>query len=335
MNPVGVLAAIAFILSLALVKLLIGQFQQQLIDLPNERSSHTRPTPRGGGLGFILSFYIILGLSNFLNPSPQPISNLIWLSLLPLVVIGFIDDWKNLPASIRYLVQISVSTIAVTQLGAFPLFPDQASHLILNLGAIALTTIGMTALINFYNFMDGLDGLIAGTAIVQLSFCALWSNDPTLLILIAAIGGFLIWNWHPAKIFMGDSGSTFIGATIAIAILSKSTTPTDAWAALSITLPITIDTIYTLIRRLLRRENIFQAHRSHLFQRLHQAGWSHAQVSGLYITASLLLGLSLLKFSPVAIVINVIGASLTLVGTEFYLQLRHPNPEITSSHIDS
>jgi Fuc2NAc and GlcNAc transferase len=319
MNLVGVLAAIAFILSLALVKLLIGQFQQKLIDLPNERSSHTRPTPRGGGLGFILSFYTILGFSNFLNPSPQPISNLIWLSLLPLVVMGFIDDWKNLPASIRYLVQISVAAIAVTQLGAFPLFPDQTSHLFLNLGAIALTTIGMTALINFYNFMDGLDGLIAGTAIVQLSVCAIWSNNPTLWILVTAIGGFLIWNWNPAKIFMGDSGSTFIGAVVAIALLSKNTTPSDAWATLTLTLPITLDTIYTLIRRLMRHENIFQAHRSHLFQRLHQSGWSHAQVSSLYIVASLTLSLTLLNLGAIAGWVNLIGASLSLIAIELYL----------------
>ena len=335
MNLYGVLAAIAFVLSLALVKILISQFQQKLIDLPNERSSHTRPTPRGGGLGFILSFYALLGINSFLNPSPQPISFLIWLSLIPLIVIGFLDDWKNLPASIRYLVQISVSAIAITSLGAFPIFADQATIPVLNIGIMILSLIGMTALINFYNFMDGLDGLVAGTAIIQLSFLAIWSDNPSLWILVTALLGFLLWNWHPAKIFMGDSGSTFLGATIAIAILSKNTTPTDAWAALSITLPITLDTIYTLIRRLLRRENIFQAHRSHLFQGLHQAGWSHSKVSGFYITASLFLCFTLLKFGSVAIVINVIGASLTLVGTELYLQLSNSTPGIKSSHIDS
>ena len=86
------------------------------------------------------------------------------------------------------------------------------------MGAIALTLIGITAFINFYNFMDGLDGLVAGTTAVQLGFLALYLHQPVLWLLVAALLGFLRWNWFPAQIFMGDAGSTVLGATVAIAL---------------------------------------------------------------------------------------------------------------------
>lgn len=314
--------AIAFLLSFVLVRVLISQFQQRLVDLPNERSSHSRPTPRGGGLGFVLSFYAVLGLAAVTGS--MSVTG-VWFGLIPLVIIGFLDDWKNLPASVRYLVQLSVSGIVVADLGSFPLFPGQSDSLILEAMALILTTIGMTALINFYNFMDGLDGLVAGTAAIQLSFLALWGGNPALWLLVASLLGFLIWNWQPAKIFMGDSGSTFLGAAIAIAILSEAKSANFSWSLLTLTFPIIFDTIYTLLRRLLRRENIFQAHRSHLFQRLHQAGWNHSQVSGLYMVAC--IGLCLNLESPLgawAGYLNVIGAALCLVLTERYLQRKSP-----------
>jgi Fuc2NAc and GlcNAc transferase len=323
------LIVIAFGLSIVLVKVLIVKFQKKLLDLPNERSSHTQPTPRGGGLGFILSFFLVTGLVRLYNPildASIPVGT--WLCLIPLVGISFFDDWKPLPASIRYLVQLLVVfAIVLVGLGAFPFFPSQANSIVSETSAILLTVLGMTALINFYNFMDGLDGLVAGTAIVQLGFLAIWSGNASVWILVAAITGFLVWNWQPAKIFMGDSGSTFIGAAIAIVLLSKKSTVPDVWSTLSITLPITLDTIYTLIRRLLRRENIFQAHRSHLFQQLHQSGWGHGQVASLYISASLLLSLSLLVLGPQGGWLNLAGGGLSLAMTELYLHSKRVNVE--------
>jgi Fuc2NAc and GlcNAc transferase len=159
--------------------------------------------------------------------------------------------------------------------------------------ASLLTIIGMTAFINFYNFMDGLDGLVAGVTAVQLGFLALWLNQPILWLLVAALLGFLYWNWSPAKIFMGDVGSTTLGAVVAIAFLSSNNTPASAWSAIAITLPLIGDAIYTLCRRLLRGENIFKAHRSHLYQRLQQSGWPHAQVATTYMGITFLIALSL------------------------------------------
>ncbi|MEO1764365.1 MAG: glycosyltransferase family 4 protein [Cyanobacteria bacterium J06629_18] len=289
-KPFLILLLISFFLSLITVGIIKQNLSQQLVDIPNERSSHTQPTPRGGGLGFIIAFAIVIGLNQFFSLYPiNSEQNLIWLSLIPLVLIGIIDDWKGVPAGIRYLVQLLTSGLIVIQCGAFS-FP-----LLNNFGttgdiiSILLTIIGITAIINFYNFMDGLDGLVAGVATVQLGFLAIWFNEPMNWLVVAVLIGFLYWNWSPAKIFMGDAGSTFLGATIAIALLNNSSHPASIWLALTITLPLTGDAIYTIICRLMRGENIFKAHRTHLYQRLQQSGWSHAQVATTYIVFTLFI----------------------------------------------
>lgn len=262
--------------------------QQQLVDIPNERSSHTLPTPRGGGLGFLLAFSLTLlitlkmAIANSLNPF-----YLLGI-LFPLAVIGFLDDRFDVPSRIRYLVQLSAAGLAVFWLGMFPqpwLAPLGNVGLVIG---VVLTLIGFTALVNFYNFMDGLDGFVTTVTIIQLSFLALYLHQPMWWLLVAALLGFLYWNWSPAKIFMGDVGSTVLGAAMAIALLQSPDVAT-AWSGLAITLPITGDTIYTLCCRLVRRENIFQAHRTHIFQRLHQSGLSHAQVCLIYGTLTIVL----------------------------------------------
>ncbi len=263
-------------------------FQTKLLDIPNDRSSHTQPTPRGGGLGFLVAFAIATLLSwaiaqytNLtINLKPQP--GYIGLVLLPLAVASFIDDRNNLPASIRYLVQLSSAGIAIACFGLpLPLESadiGQAGQIL----TLILTAIAFTALINFYNFMDGLDGLVASVTALQFGFLAIYLNQPIWGLLVAALLGFLYWNWSPAKIFMGDVGSTVLGASIAIALLNATSTP-QFWPACAMTLPLIGDAIYTLIRRLLKRENIFQAHRTHLYQRLQQSGWSHPQVTIAYL----------------------------------------------------
>ncbi|MBV6624179.1 MAG: glycosyltransferase family 4 protein [Rivularia sp. (in: Bacteria)] len=289
-NPFLILLAIGFFASLITVGIIKQNLSQQLVDIPNERSSHTQPTPRGGGLGFIVAFAIAIGLSQFFSlytfNSEQ---NLLWLSLIPLVLIGIIDDWKGVPAGVRYLVQLLTSSLIVIQSDAFP-FPilnqlGTAGDII----SILLTIVGITAIINFYNFMDGLDGLVAGVTAIQLAFLAIWFNQPLNWLVIAVLIGFLYWNWSPAKIFMGDAGSTFLGAVIAIALLNNTNHPAYIWSGLTITLPLVGDAIYTIICRLIRGENIFKAHRTHLYQRLQQSGWSHAQVATTYIVFTLFI----------------------------------------------
>jgi Fuc2NAc and GlcNAc transferase len=169
-NTMLITSIITFIISFISVNLIRRYLHQHLIDIPNDRSSHKVPTPRGGGLGFIIAFAIGLTTYNILSPAPSTaISTGLWLSLMPLVVISLLDDWKSLRATLRYAVQLSVSTLIVVQTGPFPqpwLQPfSNFGHIL----AISLTIIGITALINFYNFMDGLDGLVAGVSLIQIS----------------------------------------------------------------------------------------------------------------------------------------------------------------------
>jgi Fuc2NAc and GlcNAc transferase len=340
MNLVFFLLAIAsLVLSVLFVGFIKHQFSQRLLDIPNHRSSHTRPTPRGGGLGFILAFAVteILAYalaSDFPQFLPSQVTALnpiyLWLILAPLAIIGFVDDRCSVPAGVRYLVQLVAAGVAIAYFGAFP------QPWLTNLGmigqilAIAFTLIGMTALINFYNFMDGLDGLVAGVTAVQLSFLGYYLNQPLFWLLAAALLGFLWWNWSPAKIFMGDAGSTVLGASVAIALLNTNNDPLHAWSALAVTLPLTGDATYTLIRRLLRRENIFKAHRSHLYQRLQRAGWSHAQVASTYIVATSLIILCINNFGAIGSLLSLVGVVCAMTFGELHLRSRSlltPSPQ--------
>ena len=238
-----------------------------------------------------IAFAIAVIVAPILSPQVISIrSTTIFIALLPLIAIGILDDWRGVSSRTRYIVQLTVSSLIVSYYGPFPqpwLTPlgDFGYWL-----AIGLTVIGITALINFYNFMDGLDGLVAGVTAVQLSFLALWFHQPILWLLVAALLGFLYWNWSPAKIFMGDTGSTMLGATVGLTLLQGSTA-TQSWSSIVLLLPLVGDAIYTLFCRAYRKENIFQAHRTHLYQRLNQSGLRHRQVATFYILGTAVIGL--------------------------------------------
>lgn len=325
--PSIVLSIFSFGISFLTVNLLRQRFRQSLLDIPNERSSHTQPTPRGGGLGFIFAFAITsaiaIGNNYFHLFADLPLNlNLavVWLILIPLAIVGIMDDRSNVPASIRYLVQLAAAGVAVTYFGAFPQPWLMQLGVVGSIVAIVLTAIGMTAIVNFYNFMDGLDGIVAGTSAIQLGFFAFYLHQPLLWFLVAAIVGFLWWNWSPAKIFMGDAGSTVLGATVAIALLNADDSAVQAWSALAVTLPLVGDAIYTIVRRLLKRENIFQAHRSHLYQRLQQSGWSHGRVAATYMGITLAIALAVGFYGSKGAIIGLVSAIALGVGGEIYLR---------------
>jgi UDP-N-acetylmuramyl pentapeptide phosphotransferase/UDP-N-acetylglucosamine-1-phosphate transferase len=159
---------------------------------------------------------------------------------------------------------------------------------------LVLLVIAVTAVINFTNFMDGLDGLVAGCMAVAFAALAIKLAAPwPLWALVGALLGFLLWNWSPAKVFMGDVGSTFLGAVFAGLVLQAPSWP-EALGLLLVATPLLGDACLCVPRRLLAGQRVFQAHRLHLFQRLHQAGWAHARVSSLYICATAVLAIALL-----------------------------------------
>ena len=276
-----------------LLRLLIPHLRRRLIDQPNARSSHCNPTPRGGGIAFVTLSSMSSAIAQ-LGGHGLPASSLPLLAA-PLAAVGLLDDRHNLPSSLRYGAQISTAALI---LGLSPLvkgfMPAFAAGNWLLLFALALLLIAFTAVINFINFMDGLDGLVGGSmavAIAALSF-SLAAPRP-LWILVGALLGFLLWNWSPAKAFMGDVGSTFLGAVFAGLVLQASSW-SDAFGYLLVATPLLGDACLCVPRRLLAGQRVFQAHRLHLFQRLNQAGWSHSRVSLAYVSATTVLALAML-----------------------------------------
>ncbi|QNJ12206.1 glycosyl transferase 4 family protein [Synechococcus sp. M16.1] len=141
--------------------------------------------------------------------------------------------------------------------------------------------------------MDGLDGLVAGCMALIIAAMAIVLDAPwPLWALVGSLLGFLPWNWSPAKVFMGDAGSTFLGAVFACLVL-QATSWADAFGCLLVATPLLGDAFFCLLRRLLAGHRVFQAHRLHLFQRLHQAGWPHCRVSLTYVAATALLALAM------------------------------------------
>jgi UDP-N-acetylmuramyl pentapeptide phosphotransferase/UDP-N-acetylglucosamine-1-phosphate transferase len=206
---------------------------------------------------------------------------------LPLALVGFLDDRHSLPASWRYGVQLATALVVVL---ASPLVAPSVGLLPL----LALLVIAVTAVINFTNFMDGLDGLVAGCMAVAMTAAAIQLSAPwPIWALVGSLLGVLLWNWSPAKVFMGDVGSTFLGAVFSVLVLQASRWP-EALALLLVATPLLGDACLCVPRRMLAGQRVFQAHRLHLFQRLHQAGWPHARVSSLYIAATVVLAISLL-----------------------------------------
>ena len=326
----SLLLLLIFVLSLTLTGLVRRYaLKKSLIDIPNERSSHVQPTPRGGGLGFLLAFAIGLILIVFLPNLPVKSDLFLGLIIFPLAVIGFLDDRYNLPSLVRYGVQLGVAVFAVIHYGIFPQPWLTSFGTVGIIFAGLLIVIGFTAAINFYNFMDGLDGIVASITALQLSFIAMYLNQPIWWLLIVALLGFLWWNWSPAKIFMGDVGSTVLGAMIAITLMQTDDVSL-AWSSLAITLPITADTIYTLFVRLGRRENIFQAHRSHIFQRLQQSGWSHPQVTLTYAGLTIAIAILILIWGAIGSILSLIMTVLAIIVAEWYLKRSKLTKSLTS-----
>ncbi len=269
---------LAFTLTWFFLKVFIPHAYAKLISYPNQRSSHIKPTPQGGGIVFILIGSIFSLLAN-LN---------IVLYAIPTGIIGLLDDLFKIKPSIRYLNQI-ITVFFLIKIYKLPneFFLFDNSIFIFFIEFIIL--IFLTGIINFINFMDGIDGLVA----LNLSiFLLVASIDITASFapLLTALVGFLIWNWSPAKIFMGDSGSTFLGVIVAAIILQKESI-SEFFCFLLILTPLIFDAMFCVIRRFFAKQNIFRAHKLHLYQRLYQAGWKHSKVTLIYGLGSFILAL--------------------------------------------
>ena len=208
---------------------------------------------------------------------------------LPLAIIGFIDDLKPLSSKFRYCVQLLISYFIIQYFSL--LIEIKSFNYFFSLIFLLLF---ITAIINFFNFIDGIDGIIGSNLLIYFLLISIIIS-PVYLIVCGSLVAFLYFNWQPAKVFLGDSGSTFLGTLTACTIF-YDTPSIDKTILIILSLSsLLIDPFTCVIRRLLYGENIFQPHKLHLFQRLVQAGLSHSRVSLIYCSASLVLFITTLS----------------------------------------
>lgn len=279
---------------------------RDLLDIPNERSSHSVPTPLGGGL-----IIVLVGLLGYLAIHllfAVPFSKGYFIGALLVAVVSWLDDLYSLPFWSRLIVHIAAAGVLVADLGAWQggiLFPSIEVDFGMVFGGIL--TIGWVVwLLNAYNFMDGIDGIAALQAVVAGVAWAIFGlhfNLPGSFLFAGVFAsvslGFLLHNWQPAKIFMGDVGSAFLGFTLAAMPLLFGVETPERMAVLPTVAILFVwffvfDTIYTMLRRAVNRERVWEAHRGHLYQRMAIGGMSHRTVTILYGSATGLLAASVL-----------------------------------------
>jgi UDP-N-acetylmuramyl pentapeptide phosphotransferase/UDP-N-acetylglucosamine-1-phosphate transferase len=271
----AVAVIIAFLLTIA-----DGRFR--IMDHPNERSLHVTPTPRSGGLaiwaGMTLGVVVLLA-ARTLRPE------LMWISAAALLtgVISFLDDRSQVPVRIRLMVHlVAAGLLSASGMAVPSLWPGSNIDLPLSVVGLlgVLFVVWMT---NLYNFMDGMDGFAGGMATLGFGTLGLLSylagDDyyaAICWVIAAAATGFLVWNFPPARIFMGDTGSSTLGLlAAALSLWADRAGLFPLWIAILIFSPFIIDATVTLLRRTIKGERVWEAHRSHYYQRLVQAGWGH------------------------------------------------------------
>lgn len=249
--------------------------QKSILDIPNERSSHSIPTPRGGGVAVAISWFSGLTFL-FITRGIDERLFLALVSGIPLAVSGLFDDFFSLKPGIRLFIQICCSILALYFLGGLQTihffdFSFSKSY-VLFFGAI----IAIVWSVNLFNFLDGIDGYITTEVLFIALSVFILTGDNVGLLLAFALLGFLFWNWQKAKIFMGDVGSTLLGFTIAVLAIyhqNNNTSSLAVWLILSSVF--WFDGTITLLRRILNNEHLSTAHKKHAYQRIVQAGFSH------------------------------------------------------------
>ena len=300
-------------LTFFITKYTLPFFKINIAAIPTKRGMHSIIKPTGGGIIFVLIYIIFSIFQGFYFP----------LLYFPLALIGLLDDKFNISPKAKFIAQLItvIGTIIIIKQNEITLLNTSLENNILNLFIIALVGI---SIINFINFMDGVDGLICGSFIIILSVLNPLQNQS--LPLIGALFGFLRFNWQSSKIFMGDTGSLFLGSFL-VSILFKSSNSIDFIKMLIFMTPLIIDPLITILRRVYLGQNFFSPHKLHLYQRLVSNGLSHSQVSLIYIISIFILGIfyrfSNLKILLIASMIVIIFG--IFLDIKFAIKFSQPN----------
>lgn len=273
--------------------------RRQIMDVPNARSSHVAATPRGGGLAIVVAALLAFAWLAWTGAMDIGLFGALLSCGSAVAVIGYFDDRRPVPARVRLPVHFAAALAAMVCLGGLPELQFGAVTLRLGVTGYVLGVVGIVWVLNLFNFMDGIDGIAGSEAVfIGLGGAALpVFTDPggsTVvagpgLALAAASGGFLVWNWPPAKIFMGDVGSGFIGCVIAILAIAAAR---ESGIALLLWLMLGgvffVDATITLVRRVARGESPHEPHRTHAYQWLARRWNNHKPVTLAVIAVNLL-----------------------------------------------
>lgn len=297
-------AAAIFLASVAMTYIMARYVR--VMDVPNDRSSHFRPIPKSGGIAFVSTFVLGSLVIYFVADTARIDDRYFWgylISAILLAIVSFVDDVMQKTFFVKVLTQmfcvavVLTSGVIVTKL-AVPYWGEVE----LGVMGYVLTFLWIMGLTNAYNFMDGLDGLAAGVAVIAAGFLGAIAFEQKSVfvymssyVLLAGAAGFLIFNFSPAKIFMGDIGSAFLGFTFAtLAVVGSSL---DLGRLSFYIIPMLLfhfifDTLFTFARRLLHGEKVHLAHRTHLYQFLNRMGYSHRTVSLFHYAVTVAQGIA-------------------------------------------
>jgi Fuc2NAc and GlcNAc transferase len=305
------IAAATFVVSLALTRLVRGlALRGSLLDRPNERSAHVRPTPRLGGIGIMSAFLPAAVVLTLLYGGGAKVL-LTLLATAVIALVGFVDDLRPLRARWRFGAQLlaaaAVVVINASNLtAAWTLLPAPVWLL------APLSVLWIVWLTNLYNFMDGIDGLasgqavIGGAAIAVAAYAGSTLQGALAVVLVVAALGFLLFNFPPASIFMGDVGSTAIGFFFAVIPFLPGSTISVEVVALSLVLFV-LDATATLVRRLISGQRVYEAHRSHWYQRPLACGVLHQTITLSAYAGMVLAGALAVRYPAAALLRDRIG----------------------------
>lgn len=306
---------VSFIVSFACLRVLLSRFGQFALDRPNDRSLHERPVPRTGGIAVLAGTLVAIALG----------SASLGLALILAVVlagVSFIDDLRPMPSSLRFAIHLGAAGLLVWYVMS-PMHPAE----------MALLVVAVAWITNLYNFMDGSDGLAAGMTVIGFGTYALvaWlDRDTPLAIVCAAIvaasAAFLIHNFHPARIFLGDVGSIPLGfLAAALGILGWRNDHWPLWFPVLVFGPFIGDATLTLAKRLARGERVWQAHREHYYQRLVRMGFGHRRTAAIEYGAMLMCALAAVlgrNQSPAVQAAAFAGGSAALAALAIWVDVR-------------